>query len=55
MASEIEERAIDLVNKIISNPDLPRERIKTMSLRWEQVFGELVPNLDVEFYEEKET
>lgn len=55
MASSIEELSIDLVNKIISNPDLPRDRIKTMSLRWEEIYGELVPNLDVEFYEETET
>ena len=55
MSSAIEKDTMDLVNKIISNPDLPRHRIKTLKLRWVEIYNELVPDLDVEFYEESET
>lgn len=52
MSSQLEELSMDLINKILSNPDLPRDRIKNLKLNWTVVYGELMPNLDVQFYEE---
>lgn len=53
--SDVEGLSMDLVNKIISNPDLPRDRIKSLKLKWIEVYSELVPDLQIEFYEEKDS
>jgi len=55
MSSDIEIQSIELVNQIISNPDLPIDRIKNLKLTWVEIYSELVPDLQIDFYEEKET
>jgi hypothetical protein len=52
MSSQIEREMIDLVNKVISNEDLPRDRIKSLKLTWQVIYGELTPDLQIEFYED---
>jgi hypothetical protein len=51
----LEEMAMDLVNKILSHPELPKDRIQKISLEWIEVYSEVVPVLNIEFFEETET
>jgi hypothetical protein len=47
----VEELSMELVNNVLSNPDLPKDKIKNLKLRWVEVYGELLPDLDITFYE----
>jgi len=50
---EEEQKSMDLINEFLSNKDIPKHRIKSLSLQWETVGGACFPMLTSEFYNEK--
>jgi len=49
-----EKAAMELVNEVLSNPKLPTERIKLLSLKWIEVYDQYLPDLNIQYYEERE-
>jgi hypothetical protein len=48
--NDIESKAIDVINEFFKNEDIPIDRIKAISLHWEDVDGYCLPVLNSEFY-----
>jgi len=53
MASELEQKAITLVEHILRDEDFPSDRLKLLKIDWSYITGEYFPNIHCEFYEEE--
>ena len=49
----IEEKAMEVVNEILSREQIPLKNLRKLSLHWEPIDGNYFPVLYCEFYEEK--
>lgn len=49
----VEAKAMDIVNELLENEELPMDRVKSIDLNWEAIDGTFFPVLHCEFYENK--
>jgi len=53
--TDTESKAMDIVNALLENKKIPIDRVKSINLKWESIYGEFLPVLKYEFYEDKAT
>jgi hypothetical protein len=50
--NEVEEKAMDTINELLENEELPMDRVKSIDLHWEIVGSDYLPVLKCEFFKE---
>jgi hypothetical protein len=51
--NDLEEKAMEVVNELLQNEELPINRVKSIHLNWETISGDYLPVLHCEFYPER--